>query len=74
VKYFTAYRTKEYKMRETVKNTVKESMLTGVDPESIYKALEGVPGVDSSELQEVITEVSDELAKDGIINWNRVGA
>jgi hypothetical protein len=61
-------------MKETIKNTVKESMLTGVDPESIYKALEGVPGVDSSVLQEVIKEVSNELAEQGIINWNRVGA
>jgi hypothetical protein len=69
VKYFTAYRTKGTTMKETIKNTVKTSMLTGVDPESMYKILEGVPGVDGLVLDEVIREVTEELAKENIIHW-----
>ena len=56
-------------MRETIKNTVKEFMLTGSDGVSMYRALEGVPGVDGSVLEEVIREVTEELARENIIYW-----
>lgn len=56
-------------MKETIKKTVREFMLTGSDPVSMYRALDGVPGVDSSVLEEVIRETTEELSKENIIHW-----
>jgi hypothetical protein len=56
-------------MREKIKNSVREIMLEGINPAGVRKMLEGVQGIDSQELWDVIQEVKLELANEDIIYW-----
>jgi hypothetical protein len=55
-------------MREVLKKHIENIMVTGTDPALVYKTFDGVPGISSIELYEVIREVTNWLEEEDIIH------